>query len=200
MTIERQARNDGKKFVLPPKDNGNGAKIRVLIAECAGPSEKGYTLEEAAECMQLIDKVIWNRLRNPALYKAKGAKTVADIIKAPGQIEGFEEYPEYKAAKIKNIQDKLNIANDAKNKKNADFAAFISTAFDVLNGPPIPDPSPGTLAGWKTEGHAPPGPNFKLYKTIMGNSFYYVPKSFVKPKPEPKPELGDFTEPNLKYT
>lgn len=185
------------KFVLPPKNDGDGAKIRVLIGENWGPDykTKGYTPDEAAESMRLMDKVLRNRLHNPAKFMAKGGKTVGDLLRAPKQFEGYEKYPDYSDDTKKRIQKNLNNANDAKHPQNADFALFISIAFDVVNGPPISDPSPGTLAGWREVGHGSPFKNCKLYKTIMGNSFYYLPKS----EPESKPELGDFTEPNLKY-
>ena len=133
------------------------------------------------------------------MFKAKGAKTVADIIKAPGQFAGFEGYPKYENEIVRRIQERLDIANDGRDKRNGDFAAFISIAFDVVNGPPISDPSPGTLAAWKAEGHRSPKANFKLYKTIMGNSFYYIPKSVLTPDPGPKRELGDFPEPSIKH-
>ena len=45
--------------------------------------------------MKLMDAVLWNRRENPGPFLARGAKSLADIVKARGQFAGFESYPEY---------------------------------------------------------------------------------------------------------
>ena len=162
-------------IVLPPKDDGVGAEVRLLLAECRNPSGSGYTLADATESFQLMDRVLFNRLANPAPFGAKGATTVGDIIRAPGQFAGFEKYPNYDAAVVNRIQAAVNIANAAKDKRHAAYADFINAAIAVAQNPSIKDPSAGTLAFWRTALSSGPGAGAKLYKTILGNDFYFIP-------------------------
>jgi hypothetical protein len=160
---------------LPPKNNTEGVEARVLLAECRGPSFNTYTLTDATTCMQLMDRVLWNRLSNPAKFGARGATSLADIIKAPGQFAGFESYPNYDVAIVNRIQAMVNIANSTKDGRNQDFTDFINAAIGVANDPSIQDPSPGTLAAWRTKGSGSPGGTFKKHTTQLGNDFYYIP-------------------------
>jgi len=160
---------------LPPKDNGVGAETRILLAECGGPVLKSYTLAKAKESMQLMDRVIWNRMANPAPYLARGAKTVADIIKAPGQFAGFGSYPDYDGKIVNRIQSMINIANSTRDKRNSTYADFITTAIEVAKAQPVIDPSPGKLTFWRTAGSGGPGGNATHFKTVLGVDFYYEP-------------------------
>jgi hypothetical protein len=162
-------------ITLPPKNDDEGAEIRLLLAECNGPSASGYALADAKLAMQLMDRVIFNRLDDPAKFGAKGAKSVGDIIRAPGQFQGFQHYPSYDIDLIHRIQQMLNIANSTKDKRSAAFVDFINAAISVANDPSIKDPSPGTLTAWRTARSGSPGSGFKLYKTVQGNDFYYTP-------------------------
>jgi hypothetical protein len=162
---------------LPPKNDDDGAEVRVLLAECRGPSFSAYTLDDATTSMQLMDRVLWNRIDDPTKFGAKGAKSVGDIIRAPGQFAGFEHYPNYDHSIVNRIQAMINIANSAKDKRSPDFAGFINAAIDVTNNPSVQDPSPGTLAFWRTAGSDSPGSRFKKHTTILGNDFYYIPKA-----------------------
>lgn len=159
---------------LPPKNDGEGCEVRLLLAECRGPSFNTYTLADATTCMQLMDRVIFNRLANPAPFGARGATTVADIAKAPRQFAGFQNYPNYDQSIVNRIQAMLNIANSAKDKRSAAFTDFIEAAISVASDPSITDPSPGTLAAWRTAGSGSPGSNFKLHTTLLGNEFYFI--------------------------
>jgi hypothetical protein len=162
---------------LSPRNDDDGAEVRVLLAECRGPSFNDYTLDDATESMQLMDRVLFNRLKNPAKFGANGATTVGDIIRAPGQFRGFEHYPNYSHAIVNMLQSIINIANNAKDKRHEDFTDFINAAIDVANNQSIQDPSPGTLVAWRTAGSGSPGPDFTIHTTILGNSFYYIPKA-----------------------
>ena len=103
-------------ILLPPKNDKEGCEVRVLLAECRSPSVGGYSLADAVTCMKLMDKVLWNRLDNPVPFKAKGAKTIADVVRAPGQFAGFSSYPNYDMSIVNRIQLMINIANTAKDK------------------------------------------------------------------------------------
>ena len=159
---------------LPPKNNGVGCEVRVLLAECRSPSFSSYSLADATTCMQLMDKVLWNRLDDPGPFGAKGATTVADIVRARGQFAGFETYPDYAQSIVTRIQAMLNLANSAKDKRHDLFTDHINAAIAVATDPSIADPSAGALTGWRTAGSAAPGGSFKFFKTFFGNDFYFI--------------------------
>jgi hypothetical protein len=164
---------DNRMIILPEKGTDEGAEIRVLLAECRGPSFIGYNLAIATQCMQLMDLVLWNRVDNPGPFLAKEATLLA-VIKARGQFKGFEHYPDYSHLIVHNIQQLINIANNPKDKRHTDFAAFINTAADVASQlDRVPDPSKqGTLAAWRTAGSGSPGSGFTYVTTVWGTDFY----------------------------
>jgi len=158
---------------LDERTTVTGAETRLLMAECRGPSFPNYTLVAATECMQLMDLVLYNRLKNnPGQFMAKHAKTIIDIIKAPGQFAGFEKYPNYNGAIATNLQSMLNIANKSSDPRHQDFADFINAAIKVAKEVTISDPSGGIAASWRTQGASSPGSNFVKFKTVGGNDFY----------------------------
>lgn len=65
----------------------------MLLAECRSPSFSGYTLGDATQSMQLMDRVLFNRLSDPAKFGASGAKTAGDIIRAPGILLDLKTTP-----------------------------------------------------------------------------------------------------------
>lgn len=158
---------------LPDRKGDDGVESRVLIAECPGPANPAYTLELAAEAMQLMDAVLRNRLANPGPFNAKGAKSIADVVRARGQFRGFEKYPDYSAGIRQNIQDALDIANNAKDGRSAAYTAFIQKAIEISKSTAFKDPSAGKLVAWRTANSGSPGKGFLLYKTVFGNDFYY---------------------------
>ncbi|MEY4562742.1 MAG: hypothetical protein RLZZ618_2019 [Pseudomonadota bacterium] len=161
-------------ITLPEKKSDDGVEARVLLAECRGPAASSYTIELAAEAMQLMDAVLWNRMANPGPYMAKGAKTLADIVRAPKQFEGFGKYPDYDPKIRQRIQDAIDIANNPKDSRQAAYAEFVNKAIEIAKSAYFTDPSPGTLASWRTANSGSPGKNFTLYKTLLGNDYYYV--------------------------
>jgi hypothetical protein len=160
-------------IALPAKNTDEGAEARLLLAECGGPSLRGYSLQSAIQCMQLMDLVLWNRVKRPALFLANHHTLIA-VITAPGQFQGFQHYPNYDLRIVHNLQGMINIANNPKKPGAATFRAFIMAAIQIANVPTIPDPSPGTLTAWRTAGSGSPGPNFTLFRTILGTSFFYT--------------------------
>lgn len=170
-------------ITLPPKDKDEGLETRLLLAECRGPSFPGYDLADATTCMQLMDVVLWNRVEDPTPYLAKH-KTLLSVVTARGQFKGFERYPHYDSSIVHNIQQMINIANNAKDKRCGDFADFITAAMAVAGAQTFVDPSSGTLTGWRTAGSGSPGAGFTLFKTILGTEFYFnqpPPAKQVKP-------------------
>jgi hypothetical protein len=166
------------KIQLPDRNTDAGAETRLLMAECKGPSFPGYTLATAKSCMQLMDRVLYNRLETkPGRFGARGATTVVDIIKAPGQFAGFESYPNYSGGIRTNLQTILDIANNPKDKRSSAFADFVNAAIDVAQSASILDDSPGYVVFWRTQGAGGPGGAARNWKTVGGNTFYYMETS-----------------------
>jgi hypothetical protein len=160
--------------VLPPKDSNAGCEVRLLLAECRSPAYQVYTLADATLSMQYMDKVLFNRLENPQPYGAAGAKNIADIVRARGQFAGFGTYPTINDDLALRIQSIIDIANSRNDKRKESYIGFINAALAVTSDPSIADPSPGKLTSWRTAGSGPPGGSFKLFKSLMGNTYYYV--------------------------
>jgi hypothetical protein len=174
-SLEKESNMGLPKLFLAPRPTEVGAETRLLMAECKGPSFPGYTLSSATECMQLMDLVLWNRLNNnPAQFMAKGATTIIDIIKAPGQFAGFANYPNYSGGIAANLQRILDIANNDSDRRQGDFRDFVNAAIGVAGDPTIPDTSPGTVAAWRTQGASSPGSRFTKFRTVGGNDFYFL--------------------------
>lgn len=166
-------------IALPDKASNEGAEARVLIAECPGPGANSYTLSLASEAMQLMDAVLRNRLANPGPFGAKGATTIAGVIKAKGQFYGFEGYPNYNSGIKQNIQSSIDIANNPKDKRSAAYTSFLEKAIEIAKLTKFSDPSPGKLVAWRTAHSGSAGKNFIEYKTVFGNTFFYqiIPKN-----------------------
>lgn len=162
-------------ITLPDRNTDAGAEARILLAECPGPGYASYAPEAAREAMQLMDAVLWNRLRNPAPFGARGATHIAGIIKARGQFQGFGSYPAYSAAIRRNLEAELAIANNPHDRRHAAYADFVQTAIAIAQSTDYRDPSPGTLVAWRTSGSGSPGRQFLFYRTVLGNDFYYEP-------------------------
>lgn len=163
-------------IALPDRLTDQGAEARVLIAECATPAIPGYTLGEARKAMQYMDAVLWNRVDDPLRYGAKKGATLVDIIRAKGQFKGFESYPGYSSAIVYRIQQCLDIANNPKDSRSGAYSDFVSAALSRAAAPFVEDPSPGRLTGWRKAGHGSPGAGFTAFVTVLGNTFYWVPK------------------------
>jgi hypothetical protein len=175
-TVPQAGADTPKKLVLPAKNTNEGVEARVLLAECATPEAPSYSLADAVLCMQLMDLVLWNRLADPRPFLAPGAKSLKDIVRARGQFQGFEKYPDYNAGLVKLIQTILNIANNPKDRRQNAYAGHVDAALTVASGERITDPSPGVLAAWRTQRRGSPGGNFTLYRWVLGTSFYYIGK------------------------
>jgi hypothetical protein len=160
-------------IALPDRTTDAGLEARVLLGECRGPFQSGYSLEDATTCMQFMDLVLWNRVQNPKPFLAK-EKTLLSVVTAPGQVAGFELYPNYNNGIRQNIQNMLNIANSSKDKRSAACEAHIQAALDIANSDEtIADPTGGTMVAWRTFGSGSPGDSFKLFRTVLFNTFYF---------------------------
>lgn len=159
---------------LPARDTEDGLESRVLLAECRGPAERGYNLADATSCMQLMDRVLYNRVDNPRPFLAH-ANTLLAVVRARGQFQGFENYPHYSQDIIDRIQQMIDVANNARDPRAAQYTSHIQAAISVARAASIKDPSPGTLAYWRTSGSGSPATVAKLYRTFLGIDFWYLP-------------------------
>jgi hypothetical protein len=145
-------------------------------AACGKPIAVGSGLRRSASKTSHamgMRLVLINRLaNNPDQFLAQNAKSVADINRAPNQFEEFSDYPKVSATITKNLTDILAIANNDTHPKQAVFIDHVRFAISVAADPPVSDPCPGKLYGWRTKGASSPGPRFDLFESIGGNDFY----------------------------
>jgi hypothetical protein len=160
---------------LPPKTSDEGLESRVLLAECRGPLQGGFNLADAKLCMQLMDRVLWNRVADPGPYLAHEGTLLA-VVRARNQFQGFEHYPHYNSTILKRIQSLIDIANNPPDPRSAGCNTYIQSAIAVARSESIVDPSPGTLAYWRTAGFGAPAAGATKYKTVLGTDFWYVPR------------------------
>jgi hypothetical protein len=162
-----------KSISLQDHWSNEGVEVRVLLAECAGPSHASYTLEAAGLAMQLMDTVLRNRRSDPDSFEAGGTTNLVGIVRAKGQFRGFEAYPQY-SPNIKNyIHQVLHVANNPDDRRSGAYAAFVNKAIEIARSAEYTDPSPGRLVAWRTAGSGSPGKDFIFYKSVLGNDFYY---------------------------
>jgi hypothetical protein len=164
-------------ITLPDRKSDEGVEARVLLAECRSPARKDtFSMQLAGEAMQLMDAVLWNRMEDPKPFGAKGAKSLADIVRAKGQFAGFEKYPDYDISIRVRIQEAIDIANNPKDARHALYAEFVNKAIETAKSTDFSDPSPGQLVAWRTSKHGSPGGNLLFFKSVLGNDFFYRPK------------------------
>lgn len=102
-----------KKLTLPLAATQEGLLVRLFLAEGLSPGYKAYNAAEAKKGMQWMYLVLKNRPENnPRQFLAPGAKTLADIVRARGQVEGFGNYPAINAHQQTRINDVVKFAND----------------------------------------------------------------------------------------
>ena len=164
-------------LVLPAHSTNAGILTRLFLAECPGPGAHGYSVADATEAMTWMRVVVENRLAKPsAVWGSKGAKTLADVVKAsnPDQFKGFTKYPTIVSDQQNVIDDALKIANDGSDTRRAKFKAFVGAALAVAALKTVTDPCPTGLYFWRTANSGKPSPEAKVYMTKLGNTFYTV--------------------------
>jgi len=166
------------KVALKEPSSEVGLLERLLLAESRGPGQAGYDALKSKTAMQWMRVVLANRLKNPAPFNAKGAKTLKDIIKAPGQFKGFQDYPKLGAGQSKVITERINIVNDDNNQHEEEYRQFHQDVLDVAaSGVLISDPCPTGLYGWRTAGSEEPGGDLvKWGEPVAGLQFYTLKK------------------------
>ena len=158
-------------IALPEASTNAGLLVRLFLAEAPAPS--GGSAIASAEVMTLMRVVLENRLATPsARWGSAGARSLADVARAPGQFEGFQGYPTLAGGISSNINDMVRIANDASDSRQASMRAHIEQAIAIASGPRPADPTGTGLYWWRTARQGSPGTGVTVYKTLLGNTFF----------------------------
>lgn len=168
-----------EKLALPAESTDEGMLARLLLAEAHGPGQSGYDASGSKTAMQWMRVVLANRLKNsPERFNARGAKTLLDIVKAPRQFEGFQDYPKLGSDQSTRIDEIVSIANSDSDPRQGKYAQFLQNALEVAGSNTlIADPCPTGLYGWRTAGSSSPGGDFVKYGDPQsGNQFYTLSK------------------------
>lgn len=158
---------------LPDEKTNAGAMARLFIVEAISPGMPRYKAEENLTAMRLMRQVIANRLKEPALYSARGARSEIDIIKAGNQYAGFGSYPALYGRLSINLKTILQYASDPNWPTQAKYARFVNDAIQAATesiSPPLA--ASAVVTAWRTEGSSSPGSNFVKVGTFSGNTFY----------------------------
>jgi len=166
------------RLELPDAETEAGILARMLIVE---NRPRRYTEDETIRTMQWMVHVLRNRLSLGAEhFSSKGAATLTALIRAPNQVEGFENYPTIADKQKELLRNPLDIANDGTHSDHALLRQFLNRATAVANGEnPGTDPCPTGLYAWRTAGSKHPGGNFEKYQVMGGQDFYTLKTSFL---------------------
>jgi hypothetical protein len=161
------------RIALPADSTNAGLLTRLFLAEAPGPDRPGATPATSTEAMTLMRVVLENRLARPSgRWASAGARSLTDVVRSPGQFEGFSTYPALSAKITRQIEDMVGIANDASDGRQVAMRAHIERAIAIASGPRPADPSQTGLFWWRTEGRGAPGTGVAVFKTVLGNTFF----------------------------
>jgi hypothetical protein len=168
------------KIDLPEEKTEIGMVTRMLLAEAPNPGDKTFTAEESSGTMQRMLLVMYNRLEfGPQHFKSSKGASVADLIKSPDQVRGFESYPKIVKEQADLIGRIVSIANTSAHQDNLKYRQHVRDAIAVASGgKPAKDPCPTKLYGWRTKDHPMNNPNYVKYETYGGQDFYTLSESF----------------------
>lgn len=170
-------------LLLPARETEAGILARVLLVEGVTPGQPQYSQAKVLSTMQLMRWVLVNRLAFGSEYFGAGkhATTLTDLIKALGQVAGFETYPNISPDQLDLLADILKIANDASHRQYSAYRQYVQNAIDVSQARALSaDPCPTGLYAWRTAGSPGPGNNFVKYLSQGGQDFYTLTAEFKK--------------------
>ncbi|EHK68272.1 hypothetical protein [Achromobacter arsenitoxydans] len=172
---------------LPAQDSELGILTRMLILEAAGPEHPKYGgAAEARQSMQWMIRLLRNRLeagphhfsKSPSEVARQSVKTMTEVLKIPGQVEAFAQYPNLPDKKKALITRTVDLANDATQSRFRAYRELLENAILVAGSPPVADPCPTKLYGWRTQGASSPGRNFLYFRSLGGQDFYTLTPEF----------------------
>jgi Cell Wall Hydrolase len=162
-----------ERLELPAANTDAGLYARIFLAEVRSPGMAGYAEGDVEDAMIMMRSVIYNRYRNPSyLYASDGATSIADVVRRPGQFEGFGGYPTIAAGPLRTITDIMAIANNGADPRSPTYRRYVLKALDIARRAAVIDPSRTGLYFWRTAGSGAPSPRVELFRTVLGNSFY----------------------------
>lgn len=171
------------RLELPQPGTEEGIVTRMLLVENITPEQAGFSMQQVRTAMQNMLWVLRNRIAAGSHhFGTKGDVTsLTENIKAPGQVEGFQNYPSIAAKQNSTLNDILKFSNDSSYGKAAVFREFVRAAIETAKGNNgSPDPCPTKLYGWKTKGSDSPGSNFVKFVSMGGQDFYTLTDDFLK--------------------
>lgn len=179
------------ELTLPDANTEAGALARLLLVENVTPGQRGFDAAETATAMRWMRWVFINQLAFGSQYFARGKKvtTVTELIKAPGQIAGFENYPLLGPEQKQVLTQVLSIHNNAADSRFMKSRQYVQDAIAVAQADEKalgPDPCPTGLYGWRTANSSSPGSNYVKFKTQGGQDFYTLTAAFKANPANPK--------------
>ncbi|EHK64163.1 hypothetical protein [Achromobacter arsenitoxydans] len=173
---------------LPSEGTEAGLLARLLIAEAVSPDDERYAGQsDALESMMWIKRVLQNRLSagaqhfslKPASLNPKAIRNLVDVVRIPGQVAFFKNYPVLPSELTRRINRTLSIANDATDGRYQRYRLFVKAAIEVAQSTEaVADPCATGLYAWRTHLSASPGPNFVFFQTKGGQDFYTLTPAY----------------------
>jgi hypothetical protein len=175
---------------LPAANTEAGALARMLLIENVTPGVRGYNAKQTLTTMRWMRWVFINQLRFGSQWFTHGTKvtSVTDLIKAGGQVAGFEQYPAIVAEKNKLLLSILSLQNNATDSRFAAYRQYVQNAIEVAKADEKAlgeDPCPTGLYGWRTADRGSPGKNYVKFKTQGGQDFYTLSPGYLKDPAHP---------------
>ncbi|PPC75402.1 hypothetical protein C4K68_20770 [Pokkaliibacter plantistimulans] len=169
---------------LPADSTEVGMLTRMLLVENITPGLPNYKESDVVETMKWMRFVLNNRLQLGPKHFAAGneVSSVSMLIRAPNQIEGFEQYPQLKTQHQMMLKDIVKSANDGSDKNNAKYRTFLQAAIDIASMSVSQlgqDPCQSGLYSWRTTGSGSPGSNFVFFADKGGQTFYTLSDDFL---------------------
>jgi hypothetical protein len=171
------------RLELPPTGMEAGILARVLIVENITPGQRQFSMDQSLTAMKWMRVVLVNRLSFGSQYfdAGKSVSTLTELIKAPNQVAGFENYPIIATANNSLLNEILSIANNSAHKDCLLYRQYVQNAIDVANLNTCgSDPCPTGLYAWRTANSGSPGDNFVKYQSLGGQDFYTLSEAFRK--------------------
>jgi hypothetical protein len=170
---------------LPAANTEAGALARMLLIENVTPGQKKYDARETLTTMRWMRWVFVNQLRFGSQWFTHGTKvtSVTDLIKAGGQVEGFQQYPTIAVEQNQLLSNILSVQNNAADGRFSAYRQYVQNAIEVATAPEKEigdDPCPTGLYGWRTAGADSPGRNYVKFKSQGGQDFYTLTPGYLK--------------------
>ena len=163
-------------LALDPLTTPAGLMERLFLHETRSPAYgRAYEQTQALKAMRLMRQVLRNRLKQPALWGAKGALDEIPLITIKSQFGEFGLYPKLPVQFMKHVNEMVSSANAPGSYLHDLNLQHVKDAILVATETvPPPDISALNVTSWRTEGASSPSARFRKVTTVQGNDFYEV--------------------------